>query len=189
MTVLMLLLSARAGALAQRIGPRLPMTVGPLVVAAGLLGLSPGRARRRLRRPPCCPAAIVFGLGLALTVAPLTATVLAAVDDRHLGVASGVNNAVARASPGCSRSPCCRRWPASTSSSGARQLRRRLPHRPAAWLPAVCAPAGSVAWLTIRRATPVPANTVSLAQPCIDPCVEPVVAPASSAGHVQRRAR
>ena len=94
-TVIMLLLSARAGALAQRIGPRLPMTVGPLIVTAGLLLM--------LRIRPgghyvgaALPAVVVFGLGLALTVAPLTATVLAAADERHAGVASGVNNAVAR---------------------------------------------------------------------------------------------
>lgn len=95
-TACMLLLSGRAGALAQRIGPRLPMTVGPLVVAVGLLlmmRIRPGTTWVAT----VLPAAVVFGLGLALTVAPLTAAVLAAVDDRHVGVASGVNNAVARA--------------------------------------------------------------------------------------------
>jgi len=94
-TVIMLLLSARAGALAQRIGPRLPMTVGPLIVAAGLLlmrRIGPGGDYFS----DVLPAVIVFGLGLALTVAPLTATVLAAAEDRHAGVASGVNNAIAR---------------------------------------------------------------------------------------------
>jgi len=95
-TVIMLLFSARAGALAQRIGPRLPMTVGPLVVTAGLLlmrRISPGGHYLDV----VLPAVVVFGAGLALTVAPLTATVLAAADVRHAGVASGVNNAVARA--------------------------------------------------------------------------------------------
>lgn len=94
-TLLMLTLSARAGALAQRIGPRLPMTIGPLVVGGGLALMSriqPGTSYL----DTVLPAAVVFGLGLALTVAPLTATVLAAVEDRHAGVASGVNNAVAR---------------------------------------------------------------------------------------------
>ena len=91
----MLLLSARAGGLAQRIGPRLPMTVGPLVSAGGLLlmlriGAGASYAVDVL------PAVVVFGLGLALTVAPLTATVLAAASDRNAGVASGINNAVAR---------------------------------------------------------------------------------------------
>jgi EmrB/QacA subfamily drug resistance transporter len=95
-TALMLLLSARAGALAQRIGPRIPMTVGPLICALALVLLSmigPG-ASYLLR---VLPAAIVLGLGLSLLVAPLTATALGALDDAHAGIASGVNNAVARA--------------------------------------------------------------------------------------------
>jgi MFS family permease len=94
-TVLMLLLSARAGALAQRIGARLPMTVGPLVVGAGLLWL--GRIEPGDRYlTAVLPAAVVFGLGLAATVAPLTATVMASVDEEHLGVGSATNNAAAR---------------------------------------------------------------------------------------------
>ncbi len=95
-TAAMLLLSARAGALAQRIGPRLPMTAGPVLCACGLLLLL--RIRSDAAYPSdVLPAVLVFGLGLSVTVAPLTATVLAAVPDRHAGVASGVNNAVARA--------------------------------------------------------------------------------------------
>jgi EmrB/QacA subfamily drug resistance transporter len=95
-TVVMLLLSARAGQLAQRIGPRLPMSLGPLVCAAGVLLM------RRIGPAAdyvtdVLPAVTVFALGLALLVAPLTATVLAAAPARHAGVASGVNNAVARA--------------------------------------------------------------------------------------------
>ena len=94
-TVLMLLLSSRAGALAQRIGPRLPMTVGPLVVGAGLL-LMARIEDGSSYAAAVLPAAVVFGAGLSLTVAPLTATVLAAVDEHRAGVGSGVNNAVAR---------------------------------------------------------------------------------------------
>jgi EmrB/QacA subfamily drug resistance transporter len=94
-TVIMLALSARAGALAERIGPRLPMTVGPLVTAAGLLLMSRVDAGSSYFSS-VFPAAVLFGLGLASTVAPLTTTVLAAADVRHAGVASGVNNAVAR---------------------------------------------------------------------------------------------
>jgi EmrB/QacA subfamily drug resistance transporter len=94
-TFLMLLFSARAGALAQRIGARLPLTVGPLIVAAGLVWMTriePGDSYLTAILPPV----IVFGLGLTLVVAPVTATVLAAADIRHSGIASGVNNAVAR---------------------------------------------------------------------------------------------
>src|SRR5918992_2884692 len=95
-TVLMLLLSARAGALAQRIGPRVPMTAGLLVAAGGMLltlRVGPGASYAA----DVLPAVFVFGLGLSAVVAPLTATVLASADVRHAGVASGVNNAVARA--------------------------------------------------------------------------------------------
>jgi EmrB/QacA subfamily drug resistance transporter len=94
-TALMLLLSARAGALAQRIGPRMPLTIGPLVIAAGMLmmrGIDVGDGYTGAVLPPI----IVFGLGLTLVVAPITATVLAAADPNLAGVASGVNNAVAR---------------------------------------------------------------------------------------------
>ncbi len=94
-TALMLALSARAGLLADRIGPRLPMTAGPLGIAAGLVLLS--RVQAGATYPmTVLPGLLVFGLGLALTVAPLTATVLAAAPPRHAGVASGVNNAISR---------------------------------------------------------------------------------------------
>ena len=95
LTVLMLVFSPRAGALAQRIGPRLPMTVGPMVAGTGLLLLAfldPGDAFLTAVLPPM----VVFGSGLALTVAPLTAAVLSAVASEHAGIASAVNNAVAR---------------------------------------------------------------------------------------------
>ncbi|HEX6312548.1 MAG TPA: DHA2 family efflux MFS transporter permease subunit [Acidimicrobiia bacterium] len=95
LTVLMLLLSSRMGRLAQRVGPRLPMTAGPIVLAVGLVMLSrmdPGDAYLT----GVLPGMVVLGLGLAITVAPLTTAVLAAVDPGHVGVASGLNNAVAR---------------------------------------------------------------------------------------------
>ncbi|MGH3693087.1 MAG: MFS transporter [Pseudonocardiaceae bacterium] len=95
-TVLMLLLSARSGALAERIGPRLPMSVGPLLAATGfLLTLRIGREASYLGE--VLPAVVMLGLGLSLTVAPLTATVLGSADPRYAGTASGVNNAIARA--------------------------------------------------------------------------------------------
>lgn len=96
MTGLMLLLSARSGALAQRIGPRIPMTIGPLLCAAGLLLFSRIGAHARYLSD-VLPAVIVLGLGTSLNVAPLTATALGALDESRAGIASGVNNAVARA--------------------------------------------------------------------------------------------
>ena len=95
-TVLLVLLSARAGALAQRIGPRLPMTVGPLVAAAGMLVLVRVDADA-VYWTGVLPGSLLVGLGMATLVAPLTATVLGAAPDALAGVASGVNNAVARA--------------------------------------------------------------------------------------------
>lgn len=95
-TVLMLLLSAQAGALAQRIGPRILMTAGPIICAAALVLLARVGAGASYLGT-VFPAVVLLGLGLSLTVAPLTATALGSVDERHAGVASGVNNAVARA--------------------------------------------------------------------------------------------
>ncbi len=94
-TVLMLAFSSRAGALAQRIGPRIPLTIGPMLIATGMLLLT--------RIGPdtdyatdVLPGVLVFGAGLALSVAPVTATALHAVPDNLAGAASGTNNAVSR---------------------------------------------------------------------------------------------
>jgi EmrB/QacA subfamily drug resistance transporter len=94
-SVVMFLLSPRAGRLADRIGPRLLMGLGPLVAASGLalmlrLGADVDYVTELL------PALLVFALGLSATVAPLTATVLADADESNAGIASGVNNAIAR---------------------------------------------------------------------------------------------
>lgn len=94
-TVLMLTLSARSGALAARRGPRLQLTVGPLLIAAGMalmatIGVGDSYVAGVL------PSMVVFGLGLACTVAPITATAMASAEARHSGLASGVNNAVSR---------------------------------------------------------------------------------------------
>ncbi len=94
-TAVMLVLSARMGRLAQRIGPRWPMTFGPVLAGAGLallVRLGAGSAYLT----GVLPAMLVFALGLSATVAPLTATVLAAAPERQVGIASAVNNAVAR---------------------------------------------------------------------------------------------
>lgn len=95
MTVLMILLSSRAGLWAGRWGPRVFMTVGPLLMAAGALMLLAVSGDFDYWRQ-VLPAMIVMGMGLALTVAPLTAAILGAVDAERSGIASAVNNAVSR---------------------------------------------------------------------------------------------
>jgi EmrB/QacA subfamily drug resistance transporter len=95
-TAITLLLSSRSGALAARIGPRLQMSVGPVLVGAGIAMFALiGPAGDYLTE--VLPGVLVFGFGLAVTVAPLTSTVLAAVPAEHAGMASAVNNDVARA--------------------------------------------------------------------------------------------
>jgi|SRR4051794_18101704 len=95
-TLLMISLASYSGRLSMRIGPRIPLTFGPLIMAAGVL------LYLRIDSDPSyvldvLPGVVVFGIGLTLMVAPLTATVLAAAPAEHAGVASGVNNALARA--------------------------------------------------------------------------------------------
>lgn len=94
-TVLMFLLSKRFGALADRIGPRLFMGGGPVVAGAGLMLLARLDASGDYLAD-VLPAVLVFGLGLSLTVAPLTAAVLGGVAEAHAGMASAINNATAR---------------------------------------------------------------------------------------------
>lgn len=94
-TIVMLALASWFGTLAQRIGPRLPMTIGPLVSAIGLALLTRLSATSSYGLD-VLPAVAVIGLGFSIFVAPLTASVLGAVPTEHAGIASGVNNAVAR---------------------------------------------------------------------------------------------
>jgi EmrB/QacA subfamily drug resistance transporter len=96
-TILMLLFSGRAGALGQRIGPRWPMTFGPVIMALGLL------LYLRIDGDPnfwvdVIGGGVIFGIGLTLLVAPLTTSVLASAPADQTGIASGINNAVARTS-------------------------------------------------------------------------------------------
>jgi EmrB/QacA subfamily drug resistance transporter len=164
-TVIMLALSARAGQLATSIGPRLPMTVGPFVVAVGLALLSrvePGTTYVS----GVLPGVVVLGFGLAITVSPLTAAVLAAVDDHHMGVGSAINNAAARIAsllaiavlPGA----------VGLADDFTKGYERAL------LISAVLAAVGGVvAWFTIRTAMPVaPTVHVPAGSPCQDPCVK-----------------
>jgi EmrB/QacA subfamily drug resistance transporter len=167
-TLLMLALSARAGALAQRIGPRLPMTIGPLVAAVGLAlfaSIEPGATYART----VLPAVVVFGLGLTLTVAPLTAAVLAAVDAHHVGAGSGVNNAVARLGGlvAVATLPAIAGIDTSAPSTLTNGFTTAM--RICAGL---CAAGGVIAFLTVRSAARVRAVTqASVAHPCHHPDV------------------
>ena len=95
-TVLMLAFSTSSGRLSARIGPRLQMSVGPVVAGAGMALLARATTHGSYV-VEVMPAVIVFGAGLAITVAPLTATALGAAPSEHAGIASAVNNVVARA--------------------------------------------------------------------------------------------
>lgn len=94
-TVIMLVFSARSGRLASRIGPRLQMSVGPIVLAGSLLLLTRATDGRSYV-VEVLPAVIAFGIGVAIMVAPLTATAMASAGAEHAGIASAVNNDVAR---------------------------------------------------------------------------------------------
>ncbi|HEX7058421.1 MAG TPA: MFS transporter [Solirubrobacterales bacterium] len=94
-SLILFILSPRFGRIASGTGPRLPMSLGPVVGGIGLILLL------RVGSDPSYlgdvfPALVVFGLGLSATVAPLTATVLDSVEERHVGIASGVNNGISR---------------------------------------------------------------------------------------------
>jgi EmrB/QacA subfamily drug resistance transporter len=94
-TVLMLILSTPSGAIAGRIGPRIPLAAGAVLTGTGLLLMAqihPGDSYAAA----VLPSLVVFGAGLAALITPITATVLASVDARHSGIASAVNNAISR---------------------------------------------------------------------------------------------
>jgi EmrB/QacA subfamily drug resistance transporter len=167
-TVLMLLLSPRAGRLSQRIGPRVPMTIGPLVVAAGLVllaGIGPGTTYVT----GILPGLVVFGLGLSLTVAPLTAAVMGSVEENHVGVGSGVNNAVARIAGLLAVAVLPALAGLETASAGVEftdGVARAL------YISAALAVVGAIiSWITIRTAARVQTPTQPLSVSCQDPCV------------------
>lgn len=165
-TVVMLLLSGRMGALAQRTGPRLPMTIGPFGCAAGLALMTlavPGSSYLT----GVLPGVLVFGLGLAVTVAPLTSAVLAAVEPARAGVASGVNNAISRLAGlvAVAVLPLVAGMtgPGATVGSGF--------GRAMVISAAVCALGGVLSWCTIDRRCPVESVAVpGLNHACQDPC-------------------
>jgi EmrB/QacA subfamily drug resistance transporter len=155
-TLVLLLLSSRAGRLSARIGPRVPMTLGPLLVAAGFMlytRIGPGSTYLT----DILPGMLVFALGLTLTVAPLTATVLSAAPAQHAGVASAVNNDVARTAGLLAVAIL----PVAAGISGAGALepaRFNAGFQSAALIAAgLCVAGGLISWFAIRNPTPEPA--------------------------------
>ena len=165
-TVIMLGFSAQAGRLGQRIGPRIPMTVGPIVLGAGLVmlaGIEPGDDYLQ----SILPGVIVFGIGMTIFVAPLTTAVLGALPDERAGIASAVNNAVARLA----------QLLASAALPAAAGLSASVAVGPGAFsdgyqtamliAAAVAALGGLIAWVTIRGGDPrVPTRHPSPSQAC-----------------------
>jgi MFS family permease len=147
LTVLMFLFSARAGALAQRIGPRVPMTIGPLIVGIGLAMLANIKGSSGYITG-VLPGVVVLGIGLTFTVAPLTSAVLAAAEERHAGVASAINNAVARLGSLLAIAVI----PSLAGITGTARSAFTNGYPTAMRIAAVLAVVGGVtAWLTIRR--------------------------------------
>ena len=148
-TVIMLALSARMGRLAQRIGPRRPMTIGPMVAAGGLallarVGVDSSYLGAVL------PAVIVFAFGLSATVAPLTATVLAAAPERQVGVASAVNNDIARTAALLAVAVLPGLAGITETSYSNPQLLSTGFHHAVLIAAGLCALGGMLAWLLIR---------------------------------------
>ncbi len=155
-TVVMLALSARSGALSARIGPRLQMTVGPLIVGAGLALLTratdPGSYWTQV-----FPAVLLFAFGLAVTVAPLTSTAMSAAPPEHSGIASAVNNTVSRAA-GLLAVAVLPLLAGLTGAAALNATELAAGFRTAMLLSgALCAAGGVLAALTIRNPTRTPA--------------------------------
>jgi len=169
-TFAMLLFSARMGRLAQRIGPRVPMTIGPVISGVGIALFSrvePGVSYWA----GVLPATVVLAVGLTITVAPLTATVLAAIDDRHVGVGSAINNAVARIGSLLAIAVVPAAAGIAVGGSG---VDLDSGFDTAMYIAgALCVAGGAVSWLTIRTAAPVRVVTrADISIPCEPPsCV------------------
>ncbi len=175
-TVVMLLLSARMGRLAGRIGPRLPMTVGPILAGAAMLWLSRVDAGSTYLGAVIAPM-LLFGLGLSFTVAPLTSTVLSAAPDHQAGVASAINNDVARIAgliavavlPALAGlTPAAYADPALLSAGF---------QRASLIAGALCAVGGLLALVTIRNPSPAAPEPAAIEDPALDCAACPVLAP------------
>ena len=169
LTLIMLAFSARSGRLAQRIGPTVPMTAGPLIMAAGvalLARIQPGTTYVGA----VLPAVLVLGGGLASPSRPSPPAVLGAVADDHAGIGSAVNNAVARLGSLLAVAVL----PAAAGLTGAGgTLNLEDGFARAMLITAALPVCGALAAaLTVRRVTPV-ASVVHgpVSQPCLDPCL------------------
>jgi EmrB/QacA subfamily drug resistance transporter len=169
LTGVMLLLSARSGRLASRIGPRLQMTVGPILVGVGLALLTRATSDATYASG-VLPAVVVFGLGLAVTVAPLTSTAMSALPDEQAGVASAVNNDVARVGSLIAVAVL----PALAGISGASYLdpaKLSVGFRTALFIAAACSAAGGgIAAVGIRNPAPRPGPTGARRGPAHEEC-------------------
>ncbi|MRG60350.1 MFS transporter [Agromyces sp. CFH 90414] len=152
-TVLMILFSARVGALSGRFGPRLFMTVGPLVMAAGALLLLTVSTEFSYWWQ-VLPSVLVFGAGLTLTVTPLTSAILGAIDPARSGIASAVNNAVSRVAGLLVI--------AMLGAIVGGQLDLDGFHRAAIVTAALMAAGGIVSWIWIRKPEEEPGSAASL---------------------------
>jgi EmrB/QacA subfamily drug resistance transporter len=163
-TLVMLALSARSGALSARIGPRLQMTAGPLIVAAGLALLTRATGAGSYWTQ-VFPAVLVFAVGLTVTVAPLTSTAMGAAPPEHSGIASAVNNVVARAA-GLMAVAVLPLLAGLTGATALQSATLAGGFRTAMLISAaLCAAGGLVAALTIRNPPRTPAAVVAPEKP------------------------
>lgn len=167
-TLLMLSFSARMGALAQRIGPRIPMTVGPIVSGIGVALLARVDSGASYLTA-VLPALLVLGVGLVFTVAPLTAAVLGAVADEHMGVGSAINNAVSRIA-GLLAVAVLPAIAGLTGAGGRLDLASGF-GRAMIISGIVAASGGVLAWLTVRNGASVEARTRITSLPCEGPAI------------------
>ena len=164
MTLIMLTLSARVGRVAGRIGPRLPMMIGPLIAAAGFFLLVRVGIRAKYI-VDVLPAVACFGLGMAVTVAPLTSAVLAAGGEEHAGVSSAVNNDVARTAGLLAVAVVPLAAGLSTTSYDHPAALTSGFHTAVILSGSLCLTASVLSWATIRRATG-PADEAAGASSC-----------------------
>jgi EmrB/QacA subfamily drug resistance transporter len=188
LTLILLLFSARSGRLASVIGPRLPMTLGALIAATGMalfVRVDVGSSYVTT----ILPATIVFGLGMVLIVPALTTTAMGAVSPEHAGIASAVNNDVARAAGlvAVAVVPALAGISAAGSAVHGASLAAGFP-RGMLICAALCAVGGAVAFLTIpgtRRLHPGTIHTTQTAMPpplCPQPQTEGFRRPAPAPG-------